>query len=68
MRRIWLVFSQTVTVAVAVLFVVGTFKPEWLSGRAWPLPALSRPAAPAPSTTASNRAGTGGQGGWHGGR
>ncbi|HEX5683609.1 MAG TPA: trypsin-like peptidase domain-containing protein [Ideonella sp.] len=30
MRRIWLVFSQTVTVAVAVLFVVGTFKPEWL--------------------------------------
>ena len=30
MRRIWLVFSQTVTVAVALLFVVGTFKPEWL--------------------------------------
>ncbi|MEK8030131.1 Do family serine endopeptidase [Ideonella sp. DXS29W] len=30
MRRIWLVFSQTVTVAVAVMFVVGTFKPEWL--------------------------------------
>ena len=34
MRRIWLVFSQTVTVAVAVLFVVGTFKPEWLQ-RGW---------------------------------
>lgn len=33
MRRIWLVFSQTVTVAVAVLFVVGTFKPEWLQQR-----------------------------------
>ena len=30
MRRIWLIFSQAVTVAVAVLFVVGTFKPEWL--------------------------------------
>lgn len=34
MRRIWLVFSQTVTVAVAVLFVVGTFKPEWLQRQA----------------------------------
>lgn len=45
MRRIWLVFSQTVTVAVAVLFVVGTFKPEWLSGRAWPI--VTRPAGPA---------------------
>jgi serine protease DegQ len=33
MRRIWLVFSQTVTVAVAVLFVIGTFKPEWLQQR-----------------------------------
>ena len=31
MRRIWLIFAQAVTVAVAVLFVVGTLKPEWLS-------------------------------------
>lgn len=30
MRRLWLLFSQTVTVAVAVLFVVGTLKPGWL--------------------------------------
>ena len=30
MRRTWLIFSQAVTVAVAVLFVVGTLKPEWL--------------------------------------
>ena len=30
MRKIWLVFSQAVTVAVAVLFVVTTLKPEWL--------------------------------------
>ena len=29
-RRTWLVFSQTVTVAVALLFVVLTLKPEWL--------------------------------------
>ena len=30
MRKTWLVFSQAVTVAVAVLFVVSTLKPEWL--------------------------------------
>ncbi len=29
-RRTWLVFSQAVTIAVAVLFVVLTLKPEWL--------------------------------------
>jgi hypothetical protein len=28
MRRTWLIFSQAVTVAVAVLFVVATLKPE----------------------------------------
>jgi Do/DeqQ family serine protease len=31
MRRTWLIFSQAVTVAVAVLFVVTTLKPEWLA-------------------------------------
>lgn len=30
MRRIWLIFSQAVTVAVAVVFVLGTFRPVWL--------------------------------------
>ena len=31
MRRLWLVFSQAVTVALAVLFVVGTLKPQWIT-------------------------------------
>ncbi len=31
MRRLWLTFAQTVTVCVALLFVVKTLKPEWLS-------------------------------------
>ena len=31
MRRLWLIFAQTVTVSVAVLFVVKTLKPEWLA-------------------------------------
>ncbi|MEY2653932.1 MAG: hypothetical protein RLZZ524_960 [Pseudomonadota bacterium] len=30
MRRLWLTFSQAVTVAVAVVFVLATFKPDWL--------------------------------------
>ncbi|MBI3373516.1 MAG: Do family serine endopeptidase [Betaproteobacteria bacterium] len=33
MRRLWLVFSQTATVCLAVLFVVSTLKPEWLPGK-----------------------------------
>jgi serine protease DegQ len=30
MKRLWLVFAQTVTVLLAVFFVVATLKPEWL--------------------------------------
>jgi Do/DeqQ family serine protease len=32
MYRLWLIFSQAATVAVAALFVVATLKPEWLRG------------------------------------
>ena len=31
MRRLWLIFAQAVTISVAVVFVVGTLKPEWVS-------------------------------------
>jgi Do/DeqQ family serine protease len=34
MVRLWLIFAQAATVAVAVLFVVSTFRPEWLPSRA----------------------------------
>ena len=30
MHRLWLIFAQTVTIAVAILFVVTTLKPAWL--------------------------------------
>jgi len=33
MHRLWLIFAQTVTVAVAVLFTLSTLKPEWLPNR-----------------------------------
>jgi serine protease DegQ len=31
MRKFWLIFSQAVTVTLAVLFVVATLKPHWLA-------------------------------------
>jgi serine protease DegQ len=59
MKKLWLIFAQAVTVALAVLFVVATLKPEW-AGRA-PVPMLPQvvsiataPAAsgaPAPSSS-----------------
>jgi Do/DeqQ family serine protease len=34
MLRLWLIFAQAATVAVAALFVISTFHPEWLPSRA----------------------------------
>jgi serine protease DegQ len=45
MRRTWLIFAQAVTVAVAVLFVIATLKPEWLQ-RAPPVGTISLNQAP----------------------
>jgi serine protease DegQ len=32
MRRLWLLFAQTVTVGLAIWFIVATLKPDWTSG------------------------------------
>ena len=53
MRKTWLIFSQAVTVAVAVLFVVSTLKPEWVRRGSEPaVPSIvsinSSPAQPLP--------------------
>ncbi|WP_119292500.1 trypsin-like peptidase domain-containing protein [Azohydromonas sediminis] len=58
MRRTWLIFSQAVTVAVAVLFVVATLKPEWLARNpARVLPEIvTLHTAPPPATDASTTA------------
>ena len=32
MRRLWLIFAQTVTVCLGVLFLVTTMRPQWLPG------------------------------------
>jgi len=34
LKKLWLVFAQTATIALALLFVVSTLKPEWLPGSA----------------------------------
>jgi serine protease DegQ len=63
-RRLWLVFSQGVTVALAVLFVIGTLKPQWITrteATVQPdvvairtaVPASSTPALPAGSLSAA---------------
>ena len=52
MLRLWLIFAQATTVAVAALFVVSTFRPEWLpvrTGTSVPVLQTSTSAAPAPS-------------------
>ncbi len=33
MKKLWLVFAQTATVCLALLFVISTLKPEWLAAR-----------------------------------
>ena len=56
MHRLWLIFAQTVTVALAMLFVVTTLKPEWLPNRTAAVtlheatPSLTAGEQPAPSS------------------
>ncbi len=58
MRKTWLVFSQAVTVALALLFVVATLKPDWLHpGNGSPLFTLPAP-APGAVTATPGTAGT----------
>jgi Do/DeqQ family serine protease len=47
--RLWLIFAQAATIAVAVLFVVSTFRPEWL-------PARSNPPVPVVQSSAQTTA------------
>jgi serine protease DegQ len=55
MLRFWLIFSQAATIAVAVLFVVSTFRPEWLPSRGGPaLLQAPAPAAQGPAAVPAN--------------
>jgi serine protease DegQ len=49
MRQLWLIFSQAVTVMVAVVFVVSTLKPQWITSLHSVLkPPVAAVAVPAP--------------------
>lgn len=52
MRKTWLIFSQAVTVALGLLFVVSTLKPEWVQRRPENT-AIFSVAAPVVTTTQS---------------
>ncbi|HSD42021.1 MAG TPA: trypsin-like peptidase domain-containing protein [Burkholderiales bacterium] len=54
LRKIWLIFAQTATVALGLLFVVTTLKPQWLTARDAPreAPVVVKQAAPAPTAGA----------------
>ena len=54
MHRIWLVFAQTVTVCLAILFVVVTLRPDWLRLSA-PGVSTSADALPQPIPASSNQ-------------
>jgi len=49
MKKYWLLFSQSVTVLLAMVFVVATLKPQWLNGAPRPLSSVAL--EPAPATT-----------------
>jgi Do/DeqQ family serine protease len=56
LKKLWLVFAQAATVAVAALFVVATLKPEWLAARdpaAKPVVVQQVTAARAPAAAAA---------------
>ena len=56
MRRLWLTFSQAVTVAVAVVFVLATFKPDWLpSGGSSAMSGMPLPGLPGAAPVSDNQ-------------
>ena len=58
MKKLWLFFSQSVTVFVAAWFVIATLQPQWLAAPA-PPPAVSAPLVlPAPQVSAAAQPGS----------
>jgi len=45
LRRLWLVFAQSVTIVLALAFTLATLRPEWLPQRWHEAPAPARPPA-----------------------
>jgi len=47
LRKLWLLFAQTVTIALGLWFVVATLRPDWLPVANDPAPQVAAPATPA---------------------
>lgn len=45
MHRLWLVFAQSVTVCLGILFIVTTLRPEWIRGNGGAAPGVAAPPA-----------------------
>jgi serine protease DegQ len=61
MRKLWLLFAQTVTIALAIWFVLATLRPHWLPGTGVTTPAplvLSPAAAPRSGAEAASAPGS----------
>jgi serine protease DegQ len=56
LRRLWLIFSQATTIAVAVIFVVATLRPEWLPPRGNAPLAVTQPSVPVAAVVAPRAA------------
>lgn len=52
MKRLWLLFTQTVVMLLAAYFVVGTLKPEWMSNRSASTGTIALLQAPATDASA----------------
>jgi Do/DeqQ family serine protease len=55
-RRLWLIFAQATTVALAIVFVLATLKPQWLALRDEAPPRWRDGAASAPAVTGGSPA------------
>ena len=53
LKRLWLTFAQAATIALGVLFVVTTLRPEWLAMRDAPSPVFVKQAPPSVAPVAS---------------
>ena len=56
MRKLWLLFTQAVTLTLAVLFVVSLVKPDWLAWRAHVVEVRESPPSGSAAPSASPRA------------
>ena len=56
LRKLWLLFAQTVTIALGLWFVVATLRPPWWPGATQPAPQVAVSVAPPPAAPAASPA------------